>query len=270
MGWYPGHGGYHHGDGWWRHYYGYYAPIIALPLWFSPWYSYYPGCYSYYGYPGYDGYSFLDYYGYGDVYSGLPDPPAERSAAYAGGEPAVPPPPPDVQTAIPPESEAESVEAEAGRQFYADALSSFQRGDYREAARLANHAVIERPRDAKVHEVLALALFAAGEYRGAAMESHAAVALGPVSDWPTLFRYYNDLPTYEKQLGALGEYVRKNPASLDARFLLAYHDLMLGHAKEAKDLLVEIVAKVPKDTQAVELLKQAEKAAKAPGDAKGK
>jgi cytochrome c-type biogenesis protein CcmH/NrfG len=76
------------------------------------------------------------------------------------------------------------------------------------------------------------------------------------------------LPTYQKQLEALGEHVRKNPASLDARFLLAYHDLMLGHAKEAKELLAEIVAKVPRDKQAAELLKQAEKAAKAAGEAK--
>lgn len=261
VGWYSGHSGYHHGDDWWRHHYGYYAPIVVLPLWFSFGYSYYPGCYSYYG-PGYDGYAYVDYYGSGDAYADLPAPPPEDSLADAGGAPAEPAVAPGDQAAAPPEAEADSPEAEAGRQFHADALSAFQGRDYREAARLANHAVIERPRDRKVHELLSLALFAAGEYRGAAMEAHAVAALGPVSDWPTLYRYYNDLPTYEKQLEALGEHVRKNPTSLDARFLLAYHDLMLGHAKEAKELLAEIVAKVPKDKQAAELLKQAEKAAR--------
>ncbi len=270
VGWYSGHSGYHHGDAWWRYHYGhygFYAPIVVLPLWFSFGYSYYPGCYSYYG-PGYDGYAYADYYGSGDAYASLPAPAAGEPPA--GGAAAEPPALVGEEPAAPPEAEADSPEAEAGRQFHADALTAFARRDYREAARLANHAVIERPRDRKVHELLSLALFAAGEYRGAAMEAHAAAALGPVSDWPTLYRYYNDLPAYEKHLEALGEHVRKNPASLDARFLLAYHDLMLGHPKEAQELLAEIAAKVPKDKQAAELLKQAEKAAKARGEGKGK
>jgi hypothetical protein len=267
--WYFGHGGYHHGHGWWDHHYGLYAPIIALPLWFSAWDAYYPGYYAYYGDPGYP---YGDYYGYGDAYANLPPAPAEPPPA-ADESPAnvpAPPPPAAEPTAESADSAAESPEAEAGRQFHADAVSAFRRHDYREAARLANHAVIERPRDGKVHETLSLALFAAREYRGAAMEAHAAVALNTLADWPTLYHYYHDLPTYEKQLQALAQHVGKNPTSLDAKFLLAYHDLMLGHPQEAKELLLEIVSKVPKDKQAAELLQRAEKALKTAGAPKGK
>ena len=55
-----------------------------------------------------------------------------------------------------------------------------------------------------------------------------------VADWPTLYAYYNSLPTYEKQLNALSSYVEKNPSLTDPRFLLAYHNLMMGHRTEAK------------------------------------
>jgi hypothetical protein len=103
---------------------------------------------------------------------------------------------------------------------------------------------------------MSLALFAQGDYRGAAMEARIALVLGPVADWPTLYAYYNSLPTYEKQLNALSSYVEKNPSLTDPRFLLAYHDLMMGHRTEAKDLLTQVAAKAPQDKVAVELLKQ--------------
>jgi cytochrome c-type biogenesis protein CcmH/NrfG len=125
-----------------------------------------------------------------------------------------------------------------------------------DAARLTAHALIDVPRDVRAHELMSLALFAQDDYRGAAMEARIALVLGPVADWPTLYAYYNSLPTYEKQMNALSSYVQKNPSVTDASFLLAYHDLMMGHHTEAKELLTHVVAKVPQDKVAVELLKQ--------------
>ena len=148
--------------------------------------------------------------------------------------------------------------ATAGQSYYAEGLAAFQRRDYPAASRLAAHALIDLPRDEKVHELMSLALFAVGDYRGAAREAHAALILGPAADWPTLYSYYHDLPTYEKQWDALKKYRADHPSSMEATFLAAYHDLMLGHPTEAKGLLAELVAKVPQDKVATDLLKQIE------------
>ena len=46
---------------------------------------------------------------------------------------------------------------------------------------------MDAPRNAKVHELISLALFALGNYRPAASEAHAAMALGPIADWNDLY-----------------------------------------------------------------------------------
>ncbi|MGO8746460.1 MAG: tetratricopeptide repeat protein [Thermoguttaceae bacterium] len=258
--------GYHHGNWWWNHwYYPYYAPFLAFPFWYDDWDSFYPGLGDY-GY-NWAGYGSPNLYGYGPadaVPPGANLPPAPTITGYppaAGGAVGSAPPSPDSDNAAGSELGGPESELAAGREYYLQAMAAFERKDYREAARLANHATIEMPRDAKVHRLLSLALFALKEYRGGAMEAHAAAALGPMIDWQALYAYYHDLPTYSGQLGDLAAFVRKNPSALDALFLLAYHDMMMGHVSEAKPLLETIVAKAPQDRIAAQLLKQTEKSA---------
>jgi tetratricopeptide (TPR) repeat protein len=135
-------------------------------------------------------------------------------------------------------------------------LDAFHQGNYREALRLAAHAAIDMPRSARVHELMSLALFSLKDYRGAAMEAHAAVALGPISDWAQLYSYFGSLETYTKPLDALVDYVRNNPASAEGRFLLAYHDLMMGHNPEGKTQLALALKLVPQDKIAQQLMLQ--------------
>jgi cytochrome c-type biogenesis protein CcmH/NrfG len=89
------------------------------------------------------------------------------------------------------------------------------------------------------------------------MEAHAALAQGTVGDWARLYGYYQDQPTYAKQLNALEQFLKKNPSSLDARFVLGYHYVMLGHLKEAKEQLTPVVSKAAWDTVAAQLFKKA-------------
>jgi len=254
---------------------------VVWPFWYHRWYTYYPRYWSSYylgsyydGYPyaGYYGYPGVDYYyGYADVgsysapivgyYDGLN--PLYYSAGYeptaeaAAGDQEPVAPAAAAEPADAP-SGAEAVgDVAAGQRFFADVLTAFQRQDYRRAARMANHAMIEMPQDARVHELLSLSLFALGDYRGATMEAHAALAQGTLGDWARLYAYYQDQPTYAKHLGALEQYLKKNPSSLDARFLLGYHYLMLGHLKDAKEQLTPVVTKAPWDTVAAQLLKKA-------------
>ena len=142
-----------------------------------------------------------------------------------------------------------------GDQFLTSARDAFRNGDYSDALRLASHAAVELPKDAKAHELMSLALFALKDYKGANIEAHAALSFGPASDWNTLYSYYNDLPTYTKQLEALVDYIHNNKDAMDARFVLSYQDIMMGHKDAAKSQLEDVVAKIPKDQVAVRLLK---------------
>ena len=141
-GWYGGWGGW--GWGGWG--------------WGWPWYAGWWGGlgYPYYGdyyYPGYYAYSYPDYYT-SDYYSTNEIPQAET--AVAGYETA-----PDETT---PTTAMEET-SETANQWLDEAREAFQKGDYRNAARLAAHAAIDDPQDPKVHELASLALFAGGQYR---------------------------------------------------------------------------------------------------------
>jgi len=219
--------------------------------WWSPWFWNW-------GYPGYYGYSYPWYYDYGyplypSYYSdygypsdyGYASPSQTVSNTYNYVYPA---PSPEAAPAV-------STEDSSVRQWYADAVTQFRQGNYREALRLAGHAAVDTPQDAKVHELISLALFALGDYRGASMEAHAALSFGPAADWPTLYGYYEDLPAYTRHLDALEKFSGENPSSLDAQFLLGYHNLMMGHHDTAKAYFAQVVAKASQDKLAEQLLK---------------
>ena len=144
----------------------------------------------------------------------------------------------------------------AGAEFFAQSEAAFQDGRYHDAPRLATHAAVESPRNPKAHELMSLSMFASGDYRGAAIEAHAAIALGPIADWATLFGYYGEQARYTNQLRALEKYSHENPKAAEARFLRAYHYLMTGHIDAAKEQLAEAVKLTPNDKLAAELLKK--------------
>ena len=101
-----------------------------------------------------------------------------------------------------------------------------------------------------------LCLLAAKDYRGAAMEAHAALALGPPVDWPTLYSYYENVDTYTAQLRALEKFVRDNPKAPEGHFLLGYHFLMTRNKDAAKKELDQAIALAPQDKLAQEMLKR--------------
>ncbi len=179
-----------------------------------------------YGYGGY-GYGAPAYNVYNDyVYNDYQTPSGPPMAPYNVSYPpaaenaseAVPPPPA-------PEGDAP---------FYAQALTAFSAGKYEEAVRLADHALVDAPKDARIHELLSLAMFAQGDYRGAAIEAHPAISLGPIGKWADIQSHYNNPETYTTELRALESYVISHPKAADAHFLLGYQYLILGHQDAAK------------------------------------
>lgn len=119
-------------------------------------------------------------------------------------------------------------------EFFRAASDSFRAGQYAAAQRQANHAVVEDPNQARNHELSSLAMFAQGDYPGAAAAARSAIELGPVSDWPTLYRYYGNKDRYTAHLRSLQQFVQKQPDSLDGRFLLGLHLMMMGYKDEAR------------------------------------
>jgi tetratricopeptide (TPR) repeat protein len=152
----------------------------------------------------------------------------------------------------PPENEDDTV-AQANKQFDA-ARGAFMNGNYVQAQTLAEKAIDLLPSDATLHEFRALTLFAQGRYKDAAATLYAVLAAGPGWDWQTMRGLYPDAETYTRQLRALEDYVRKNPASGYAHFVLAYQYLVLGAMDAAVQQLREVVRVEPQDTLSAALL----------------
>jgi tetratricopeptide (TPR) repeat protein len=294
-GWGRGWGRYWGGYGGWGGYWPWYGGGGSYwPWWYSGWDGGYPYDYSYsypytgdyyYSYPSvnYDYYTpnNYDYYSYGpSVYDGSYYYPSDNydNTDVVGQSATVIPQQPFGSSAPAP-----AVSPEAGSnigttedhqnvpdslQYYSEARMSFLQGDYTRALQLAQHSAVDAPNNAKVHELISLALFALHDYRRAASEAHAAMALGPIAEWNDLLTYYYDPTTqttelqplqiakYTTQLRALEEGVRSHPKDAANHFLLGYHYLMIGARDNAKTQIADAVSLTPDDKLAARYLQQ--------------
>jgi tetratricopeptide (TPR) repeat protein len=108
------------------------------------------------------------------------------------------------------------------------------------------------PRDTVVHEFRGLVLFALKKYPEAAAAVYAVLASGPGWNWTTMVGLYPNVDVYTAQLRELENFAKQNPKSADARFLLGYHYLTMGHEKNAAKQFQLALAQLPDD----KLLKQ--------------
>ena len=120
------------------------------------------------------------------------------------------------------------------------------------------------PNDATMHEFLALVLFAQGTYDQAAAPLYAVLSVGPGWDWTTLIGNYSDANLYTQQLRSLEAFVKANPRSAQAQFVLAYHYITQGHGDAAAGQLKQVVALQPSDTLSAQLLGKLQPATAAP------
>jgi tetratricopeptide (TPR) repeat protein len=173
------------------------------------------------------------------------------------------PPPPDQQvldsgealptTEPPPPNNQDETVAQATKVFDA-AREAFKASDAVWAQTLVETAIALLPSDGTLHEFRALTLFAQGRYQDAAATLYAVLAAGPGWDWKTMRGLYPDEDTYTRQLRTLEGYVRKNPDSGEARFVLAYQYLVLGAKDAAVAELREVVRVQPQDRLSAALL----------------
>jgi tetratricopeptide (TPR) repeat protein len=137
---------------------------------------------------------------------------------------------------------------------YDQARAAYKAGDYGQALQLDQQALAQTPNDTTMHEFLGLAYFAQGKYEQAAASLYAVLSVRPGWDWTTLSGMYPDVDTYTGQLRALEGYVRSNPASAHARFVLAYQYLAQGHDPQAITQLKEVVKLQPGDTISAQII----------------
>ena len=195
---------------------------------------------------GYSGYS-NPYYGGGFGSGGVPQTAAVQQPTAAPGSDYSQP---ISTTAAPPEQAVASQAASA----YDQARAAFKAGDYAQAVQLDQQALAQTPNDRTMHEFLALAYFAQGKYQQAAAPLYAVLSVRPGWDWTTLSGMYADVDTYTAQLRALEAYVRSNPDSAQAHFVLAYQYLAQGHDPEAIAQLKEVVRLQPGDTISAQII----------------
>ena len=241
-------GNFDHGDHF--HDFHHHGNFVIAPFWWPLWWPAWWG----------GGYA-NDYYGYGSPYCYYYD-----ENGYAPTNVDYAPIDNSVAATESPQSRAQSADenysaeesggsSSAGAAFFSRTEDAFQAGKYRDAVRMANHAAVESPRNPKAAELMSLALFADGDYRSAAAQAHAALALGPVTTWNTLRGYYgNDVESYTTQLRAWKSIATTSPTAPEGHFLLAYQYLMTGYTKQAVKQLTEVVKLAPGDKLSAELL----------------
>ncbi|REJ65746.1 MAG: tetratricopeptide repeat protein [Planctomycetota bacterium] len=144
-----------------------------------------------------------------------------------------------------------------GKLYQQRAELAFRAGRYNEAVRLANHAIVEMPRDGKLLLFLSQSLFATGDYRGAAAAVHQASTMLDESDWGYVvknWRNYYRGAAYREAMDKLNTFVKENPDAAYARFLRAYHFGFLGQEEFARKEMANAIELESRDQLAMELL----------------
>ncbi|HEV3415261.1 MAG TPA: hypothetical protein VG056_00530 [Pirellulales bacterium] len=215
-GWNGGWNGRNNGWWWWG-----VAPLLG-----AYWGDWYPGYWNgYSGYPAYYGYDYAqpDYYAMNQPSGGVE---ASQSTTAAAGD----------------------------NQYLDEAITDFQNGNYREAQRLAGHAIVDDPQNAEAHALICLTAFATGNYQVAAAEAHAVASIRGVPSWGQIYGFYNDVDRFTSQLRPLEKFVREHPKDASGQFLVGFLYMAIGHRAEAQEHLAQVVDQMPKDRIAQNLL----------------
>jgi len=194
-----------------------------------------------YGY-GYSGYSNPYAGGMGGIGAGQPGAVAQSTGA------------PGYDYAQPLNTAATPAATDQATAAFDQARDAFRSNDFAAALEGVQQALGQMPNDATMHEFLALVLFAQGKYEPAAAPLYAVLTVGPGWDWTTLIGNYADANLYTEQLRSLEAYIKANPRSAQARFVLAYHYITQGHGDSAAGQLKEVVMLEPNDTLSAQLL----------------
>jgi tetratricopeptide (TPR) repeat protein len=140
------------------------------------------------------------------------------------------------------------------------ARNAFKAGDYSRARELTDRAIGQKPNDANLQNLSALALFALHRYEDADKSLHAMPSVGQRWDWQKLVDLYSNVSVYTEQLRALEDYCNTNPRTASGRFVLAYFYMTQGNTEVAVDQFKHVIALRPQDDVAARLFRRLEQA----------
>jgi hypothetical protein len=142
-------------------------------------------------------------------------------------------------------------------QYLNQAVSAFQSANYREAERLARHAVLDEPQTPEAHALLCLAALTVGDDRTAAAEARDVVSLGGVPSWAQIYGFYQDVNRFTSHLRSLENVVKEDPKNADAQMVLGFLYLAEGYRSDAQVHLAMAAEQMPHDRIVANLLKEA-------------
>jgi len=144
-----------------------------------------------------------------------------------------------------------------GEAFRRKAEAAFRAGDFQRAARMANHALVEMPRNGKFLLFAAQTLFAVGDYRNSALLTHQATDFLDPQQWGYVVENYKQFyrgRAYVDQMALLSKHLEKNPGAAYAYFLRGYQRGFLGHLQSARTDLNKTVEIESRDQLAKQLI----------------
>lgn len=137
------------------------------------------------------------------------------------------------------------------------AEKEFRNGNFSEAAKHINHSLIEDNENGKLLLFAAHASLAQGEYNLAVNQLESATQLLHQNDWNFIIRNRFeafDRVNYQTGIAALGEYLSRNPNSVDALILRGFHLGCAGLLEDAQIDLLTALSLHPQHVVAQRLL----------------
>jgi len=115
------------------------------------------------------------------------------------------------------------------------------------------------PRDGKLYLLTSQALFAIGDYQGAAATIHQGVSLLEPKDWGFVVENYQNYyrgRDFVTQMEKLTEYLKQKPEAAYAHFVRGYQHGFLGNKKTAIRELTQAIELESRDQLASQLLER--------------
>ena len=120
--------------------------------------------------------------------------------------------------------------------FYRKSVDAFRNGEYDQATRLADHAIVEDSDSGFLRVYAAQCLLATGEFDASAAALNDGLQRLPQIEWGKEIKNFRDLykrNDYVTHIKQLEKFAAENPKSPIGNALCAYHFYYLGHSEAA-------------------------------------
>lgn len=145
---------------------------------------------------------------------------------------------PNVSAPVPANPNAYSGEpGSLAESFYRQSVEAFQKGEYSQASRFVDHAIVEDSASGVLRVYASQCLLASSEFEASAAALNDGLQNLPQSQWGSEVKNFRDLykrNDYVTHIKHLEKFAAAKPEAAYANALCAYHFFYLGHADAAR------------------------------------